>query len=87
MNVAAHNRECVRQQKHQTSLLDDHRAVEPPESFPNSEVKRSIADGSVGLPHVRVGHRQASNPKPQQGNLLGFFFMRSSYPVALLGYG
>ena len=40
-------------------LLDDHRAVEPPESIPNSEVKRSIADGSVGLPHVRVGHRQA----------------------------
>ncbi|MFK4753123.1 hypothetical protein, partial [Oceanobacter antarcticus] len=24
-----------------------------------SEVKRSIADGSVGSPHVRVGHRQA----------------------------
>ncbi|WP_205410148.1 hypothetical protein, partial [Actinobacillus suis] len=23
-----------------------------------SEVKRSNADGSVGLPHVRVGHRQ-----------------------------
>jgi hypothetical protein len=22
-------------------------------------VKRSIADGSVGSPHVRVGHRQA----------------------------
>ena len=42
-----------------TSLLDDNRAVEPPESIPNSEVKRSIADGSVGLPHVRVGHRQA----------------------------
>jgi hypothetical protein len=42
-------------------LLDDNRAVEPPESIPNSEVKRSIADGSVGHPHVRVGHRQASN--------------------------
>lgn len=25
----------------------------------NSEVKRNSADGSVGLPHVRVGHRQA----------------------------
>jgi hypothetical protein len=22
-------------------------------------VKRNIADGSVGFPHVRVGHRQA----------------------------
>ena len=43
-----------------TSLLDDNRAVEPPDPIPNSEVKRSIADGSVGLPHVRVGHRQAS---------------------------
>ena len=27
--------------------------------MPNSEVKRHIADGSVGFPHVRVGHRQA----------------------------
>ena len=27
--------------------------------MPNSEVKRSSADGSVGFPHVRVGHRQA----------------------------
>ena len=29
--------------------------------MPNSEVKRISADGSVGLPHVRVGHRQALN--------------------------
>ncbi len=29
--------------------------------MPNSEVKRISADGSVGFPHVRVGHRQASN--------------------------
>ena len=27
--------------------------------MPNSEVKRNSADGSVGFPHVRVGHRQA----------------------------
>ena len=27
--------------------------------MPNSVVKRISADGSVGLPHVRVGHRQA----------------------------
>ena len=33
--------------------------MEPPEPIPNSEVKRSSADGSVGFPHVRVGHRQA----------------------------
>ena len=32
---------------------------EPPDPFPNSEVKTLSADGSVGPPHVRVGHRQA----------------------------
>ena len=41
------------------SLPDEHRAPEPPDPIPNSEVKRCIADGSVGFPHVRVGHRQA----------------------------
>ena len=35
----------------------------PPDPFPNSEVKRSRADGSVGFPHVRVGHRQAPNKR------------------------
>ena len=40
------------------SLLGVYRAVVPPDPIPNSEVKRSIADGSVGLPHVRVGQRQ-----------------------------
>ncbi|RMR98678.1 hypothetical protein ALP74_02067, partial [Pseudomonas coronafaciens pv. garcae] len=39
-------------------FLDDHRALEPPDPIPNSVVKRCIADGSVGFPHVRVGHRQ-----------------------------
>ena len=42
-------------------FLDDHRALEPPDPIPNSVVKRCIADGSVGFPHVRVGHRQAPN--------------------------
>ena len=41
-----------------TEFLDDHRALEPPDPIPNSVVKRCIADGSVGFPHVRVGHRQ-----------------------------
>jgi hypothetical protein len=39
-------------------------------------VKRVIADGSVGFPHVRVGHRQASKketPAPPKG--WGFAFM------------
>ena len=59
-----------------TELLDDHRALEPPDPIPNSEVKRCIADGSVGLPHVRVGHRQAPNKKPCQ--MAGFFIGRLS---------
>ncbi|MFZ7344352.1 hypothetical protein ACLSZA_08860, partial [Avibacterium volantium] len=30
-------------------------------SMPNLEVKRCNADGSVGISHVRVGHRQVLN--------------------------
>ena len=44
-----------------TSLLDEHSELDPPDPIPNSEVKRLSADGSVGFPHVRVGHRQALN--------------------------
>ena len=33
--------------------------------MPNSAVKPLSADGSVGLPHARVGHRQAPFQKPQ----------------------
>ena len=33
--------------------------MEPPDPIPNSEVKRTRADGSVRSPHVRVGHCQA----------------------------
>ena len=42
-----------------TLLPDDHSKREPPDPIPNSEVKPFSADGSVGIPHVRVGHRQA----------------------------
>ena len=46
----------------------------PPDPFPNSAVKRSCADGSVGFPHVRVGHRQAPNlNNPVSTILLGLF--------------
>ena len=34
--------------------------------MPNSEVKPLSADGSVGSPHARVGHRQAPLPTPSQ---------------------
>jgi hypothetical protein len=53
--------------------LDDHRALEPPDPIPNSVVKRCIADGSVGSPHVRVGHRQAPTPKPPIVKTIGGF--------------
>ena len=42
-----------------TGLPDDNSKCEPPDPIPNSEVKPLSADGSVGIPHVRVGHRQA----------------------------
>ena len=50
-------------------MLGDHSVAVPPDSIPNSVVKRDNADGSVGLPHVRVGHRQA--PIFIQGYALG----------------
>ena len=58
-------------------LPGGHSEVEPPDPFPNSEVKRFSADDSVGLPHVKVGHRQVliPNPCPTKGR---GFFMRDS---------
>ena len=44
----------------------------PPESISNSEVKHCYADGSVGFPHVRVGHRQVVNVEPR-AEWLGVF--------------
>ena len=44
-------------------MLGDNSAVVPPDPMPNSEVKRSCADDSVGSPHAKVGHRQAPNLK------------------------
>ena len=41
----------------------------PPDPIPNSEVKRRCADGSVGHPHVRVGHRQVVNVEPRAEEL------------------
>ncbi len=47
------------------NLPGGHSAVVPPDPMPNSEVKRRSADGSVGSPHARVGHCQASNTSYQ----------------------
>ena len=54
----------------------DHRDIEPPESISNSEVKSVIADGSVGFPHVRVGHHQVIILKKPIHNWMGFFYGR-----------
>ena len=48
--------------------------MDPPESISNSEVKHCYADGSVGLPHVRVGHRQVLNEEPRAEELGVFIF-------------
>ena len=56
-------------------LPDDISECEPPDSIPNSEVKPLSADGSVGPPHVRVGHRQACFLKTLDSVYArGFFF-------------
>ena len=57
----------------QTSLPGGLSEWEPPDPIPNSEVKLLSADDSVGLPHVKVGHCQAFNPKPRYRIDAGFF--------------
>ena len=60
----------------------------PPDPFPNSAVKRSCADGSVGSPHVRVGHRQAPNSDKPQSSKEGWgFFVITPVEFDLLLHG
>ena len=47
----------------------------PPDPMPNSEVKRRNADGSVGIPHVRVGHRQVTNRRDPKRMLRVFLYL------------
>ena len=56
------------------SLSDEYSELEPPDPIPNSEVKRLSADGSVGSPHVRVGHRQAFMTNAAMPSIGAFFF-------------
>ncbi|KTD38789.1 hypothetical protein Loak_1277, partial [Legionella oakridgensis] len=55
-------------------------------TIPNSEVKRTRANDSVGLPHVKVGHRQGFFPKAAKEPLFFFkkfyLFYLSCLPVA-----
>ena len=63
-------------------MPDDNSELVPPDPIPNSEVKPLSADGSVGSPHVRVGHRQAligKCPHPLGGGI--FFCFGSSRPL------
>ena len=57
-----------------TSLPDDNSSLVPPDPISNSEVKRASADGSAGLPCVRVGHRQAFDLKALK-KLRAFFVL------------
>ena len=73
----------------QNSLPGGNRALEPPDPIPNSEVKRCIADDSVGLPHVKVGHCQALNYQPLiehsvRGFLLFLIFILSVKDLVLI---
>ena len=52
---------------------------EPPDPFPNSEVKTFCADGSVAVGHVRVGHCQGPNSEPRPALAgRGFVFLASA---------
>ena len=58
-----------------------HRALEPPDPIPNSEVKRCLADDSVGPPHAKVGHRQVPTPQNPAANPAGFSFFGRRFPL------
>ena len=63
----------------QASLSGGNRELVPPDPIPNSEVKRLIADDSVGSPHVKVGHCQTLIQKPRSPyGGRGFFFCVSA---------
>ena len=58
-------------------MFGNHSELDPPDPIPNSEVKRFSADGSVGSPHVRVGHCQAFiRRKPRTRCVRGFFSLK-----------
>ena len=58
----------------------DHSKCAPPDPISNSEVKPLSADDSVDS-HVKVGHRQILNKKPQLQAQLGFFYARKRCPA------
>ena len=67
--------------QHATVTPDDHSERVPPDPMPNSAVKPLSADGSVGPPHARVGHRQAFIPKIPSTKVLGIFLWAGGAPL------
>jgi len=67
---------------HRNSLPGGYSEWEPPDPFPNSEVKTLCADGSVAASHARVGHCQALKWNAPQGSkdLEGHFALGSIGP-------
>ena len=61
-----------------TSFPGGNSEREPPDPISNSEVKTFSADGSVGSPHVRVGHRRALNCEKPRPLGAAFFILRLS---------
>ena len=62
-------------------MFGNHSELDPPDPIPNSEVKRFSADGSVGFPHVRVGHCQTFSLKKAPVYTGAFFFARKTLNV------
>jgi uncharacterized protein YdcH (DUF465 family) len=63
-NIVSHGLGIRRHTGSKKGLPGGNSEWEPPDSIPNSVVKLLSADDSVGSPHVKVGHRQASNAEP-----------------------
>jgi hypothetical protein len=66
-----------------TGLPGDNSEWAPPDPISNSAVKTLSADGSVGIPHVRVGHCQALFFKNLSAYALRFFFVLFFYLIKL----
>ena len=54
--------------------------------MPNLEVKRCNADGSVGNPHVRVGHRQVLNERGTLLRELSGVFLLVLFYISYFGF-
>ena len=59
---------------------------EPPDPISNSEVKPLSADDSVGSPHVKVGHCQASKQNKSPAEKSGIFLWHDNYIGSVLCY-